>query len=65
MDEQTYDDRVRELENELGLSTSDAQAMPRTCWPSAPKKAAQHHGPNAQSDTLHAHRLPAVTSQAD
>ena len=27
MDEQTYDNRVRELENELGLSTSDAQAM--------------------------------------
>ena len=27
MDEQTYDDRVRALENELGISTSDAQAM--------------------------------------
>ena len=27
MDEQTYDDRVRALENELGISTRDAQAM--------------------------------------
>ena len=31
MDEQTYDNRVRELENELGISTSDAQAMRRAC----------------------------------
>lgn len=27
MDEQTYDNRVRALEDELGISTSDAQAM--------------------------------------
>ena len=27
MDEQTYDDRARALENELGISTGDAQAM--------------------------------------
>ena len=27
MDEQTYDDRVRAIEDELGVSTSDAQAM--------------------------------------
>ena len=27
MDEQTYDDRVRALENKLGISTGDAQAM--------------------------------------
>ena len=27
MDEQTYDNRVRALENELGISTGDAQAM--------------------------------------
>ena len=65
MDEQAYDDRVRALGNKLGISTGDAQAMPRTCWPSAPRHSAQHDGPNAQSETIHAHRLPAVTSQAD
>lgn len=27
MEEQTYDDRVRALEDELGIPTSDAQAM--------------------------------------
>ena len=27
MDEQTYDNRVRALEDELSVSTSDAQAM--------------------------------------
>ena len=27
MTEQTYDDRVREIEDQLGISTSDAQAM--------------------------------------
>ena len=27
MDEQTNDDRVRALEDELGISTDDAQAM--------------------------------------
>ena len=27
MDEQTYDNRVREIEVQLGISTSDAQAM--------------------------------------
>ena len=27
MDDQTHDDRVRALEDELGIPTSDAQAM--------------------------------------
>ena len=27
MTEQTYDDRVREIEDQLGISTGDAQAM--------------------------------------
>ena len=68
MTEQTYDDRVRALENELGISTGDAQSMvdaEELVADSAPRNAAQHHGPNAQSDTLHAHRSPAVTSHAD
>ena len=67
-DEQAYDNRVRALEDELSVSTSDAQAMvdvEDVQGDSAPKNAAQHHGPNAQSETIHAHRLLAVTSQAD
>ena len=68
MTEQTYDDRIREIEDQLGIPTGDAQAMvdaEELVANSAPRNAAQHHGPNAQSDTLHAHRLLAVTAQAD
>ena len=67
-DEQTYDNRVRALEDELGMSTGDAQAMVYAedlVTTSAPRHSAQHHGPNAQSETIHAHRLLEVTSQAD
>jgi hypothetical protein len=67
MNEQAYDHRVRALEDELGVSTSDAQAMVDAedlVTTSAPQTP-----PNTtvltQSDTLHAHRLPAVISQAD
>ena len=50
MTEQTHGDRVREIEDQLGLSTSDAQAMVEAedlLASRASKNAAQHHGPHA------------------
>ena len=51
MNEQAYDHRVRALEDELGVSTSDAQAMVDAevlVANSAPTNAAQHHGPHSE-----------------
>jgi hypothetical protein len=54
LSEQTYDDRVRAIEDQLGIPTSDAQAMvdaEDVLANSAPTNAAQHHGPRTERHT--------------